>query len=123
MQRLSMLVLVTLVGCSGAPQRATTGPEEAFARQLLRALTRDDTAAWEALLSQRMRSQLGADQASLHDHLAAWRRELLPLAPAIAQADLAVDAAGVVTFSVDGEEPQALASVVLEGGALRLDER
>jgi hypothetical protein len=40
-------------------------------------------------------------------------------------AELAIDATGpepVVTYTADGHDPTALASVVVEGGALHLDE-
>ena len=126
MQRLVGLFLaIAGFGCS-APASATArapapGPANELVGRMLLALETEDTTAWRDLLSAPMRAKL--DDAALHDHLEGWRRDVLPLAAELRGADLAVDEAEhVITYAVDGAEPVALASVVSEGGALRLDE-
>lgn len=136
MFRVSSFVLGIMVAaaCSGGPPHATpqptapatpaVGPAELLVERMLRALETEDVVAWRELLSAQMREKFGSDPAALHDHLMSWRRDVLPIAAQLRGADLAVDATGpepVVTYSADGDAV-ALASVVVEGGDLHLDE-
>ncbi|MDB4961101.1 MAG: hypothetical protein JWP01_1100 [Myxococcales bacterium] len=129
MQRFLLFVSVLLAGCSGGPPRGKpptseaqpTASTRAFVDRMLAALEATDLREWRNLLSERMRSELGNNAASVHDHLAAWRRELLPIARELRAADVAVDALGHVSYTLGGEAQQ-LALVVIEHGALHLDE-
>ena len=137
MLRVFVLFLgITVAACSGGPPRAmpqattvgtapTPGPADLLVERMLRALETEDVVAWRELLSAQMRQRFGSDPAALHDHLMEWRRDLLPLAPTLRHAELAIDATGpeqLVTYSADGRDATALASVVVEGGTLHLDE-
>jgi hypothetical protein len=137
MFRVSSFVLGIMVAaaCSGGPPRATPqattaatpaafGPADLLVERMLRALEAEDVVAWQELLSAQMRARFGPDPAALHDHLMSWRRDVLPIAAQLRDAELAVDATGpepVVTYSADGDAI-ALASVVVEAGDLHLDE-
>src|SRR3954465_11924472 len=133
------LVLAILASCSGSatPRSATEpavaeatpvltqGPADVLVDRMLHALETEDLAAWKDLLSAPMRARLGSDVGALHEHLMSWRRDVLPLASLLRSAELAVDATGpepVVTYAADGRDAVALASVVVEGGTLHLDE-
>ena len=138
MQRCSAFLLAILLGaCSGGPPRstsstvveatpvATPGPADVLVDQMLRALETEDVAAWTDLLSTHTRARLGGDLSAIHEHLMGWRRDVLPLAQLLRSSELAIDATGpepVVTYAADGRDAVALAAVVVEGGALRLDE-
>src|SRR3954469_2149175 len=135
MLRVSALFLTfAVIACSGGPPRSVPGapapvatpapaPADVLVDRMLHALEAEDVVAWRELLSAPMRTRLAGDEAALHDHLMGWRRDVLPLAQTLRHADLAVDdAEHVVTYAADGNEPIALASVVVEGGALYLDE-
>ncbi len=137
MFRVSSFVLGIMVAaaCSGGPPRSTpqatapatpaVGPADLLVERMLRALEAEDVVAWRELLSAQMREKFGSDPAALHDHLMSWRRDVLPIATQLRGAELAVDATGpepVVTYAADGHDAVALASVVLEAGALHLDE-
>ena len=138
MQRCSAFLLAIFVAaCSGGPPRSTPatvleptpvvspGPADVLVDRMLRALETEDIAAWKDLLSSHTRARLGGDIAALHDHLMGWRRDVLPLAQLLRRSELAIDATGpeqVVTYAADGRDAVALAAVVVEGGALRLDE-
>ena len=140
MQRCSAFLLALLVAaCSGGPPRttpatpaeveatpvATPGPADVLVDRMLRALETEDLAAWNDLLSSHTHARLGDDISALHDHLMGWRRDVLPLAQLLRSSELAIDATGpesVVTYAADGRDAVALAAVVVEGGALRLDE-
>jgi len=137
MLRVSVLFLgITVAACSGGPPHSTpqattapatpaVGPADLLVERMLRALETEDLVAWRELLSSQMRARFGADPAALHDHLMSWRRDVLPLATLLRHAELAIDATGpepVVTYAADGRDATALASVVVEGGALHLDE-
>jgi hypothetical protein len=100
-------------------------PADLLVERMLRALETEDVVAWRDLLSAQMRERFGADPAALHDHLMSWRRDVLPIAAQLRTAELAIDASGpepVVTYAADGHDAVALASVVVEAGALHLDE-
>jgi len=133
------LVLAILASCSGSgpprsvPQTSVAeatpvvapGPADVLVSRMLRALETEDLAAWKDLLSAPMRARLGSDISALHEHLMGWRRDVLPLASILRHAELAIDASGpeqVVTYAAEGRDAIALASVVVEGGALHLDE-
>lgn len=138
MQRCSAFLLAILVAaCSGGPPRSTPatvveatpvmtpGPADVLVDRMLRALETEDLSAWKDLLSTHTRARLGGDISALHDHLMGWRRDVLPLAQLLRRSELAIDATGpeqVVTYAADGRDAVALAAVVVEGGALRLDE-
>ncbi len=141
MLRVSLFGLGILVAtaCSGGPPRGgpqaspsspTTAtpagaPADRLVERMLAALETEDVAAWRELLSAPMREKFAADPAALHDHLASWRRDVLPIAAQLRRAEIAVDGTGpepVVTYAADGHDAVALASVVLEAGALHLDE-
>lgn len=138
MPRCSAFLLAILVGaCSGGPPRSTPpvsveatpvvtpGPADVLVDRMLRALETEDMVAWRDLLSSHTRARLGADMGALHDHLMGWRRDVLPLAELLRRSELAIDATGpesVVTYAADGRDAVALAAVVVEGGALHLDE-
>lgn len=139
MLRVSVLLLAILVGaCSGGPPRShsqptlaeatpvvTPGPADELVARMLRALETEDVAAWRDLLSAPMRARFGSDIAAVHDHLMSWRRDLLPIASTLRNAELAIDATGpeqLVTYAADGRDAVALVSVVVESGALHLDE-
>lgn len=138
MQRGSAFLLAILLGaCSGGPPRSTPstvveatpvvtpGPADVLVDRMLRALETEDVAAWKDLLSSHTRARFGEDLAALHDHLMGWRRDVLPLAQLLRRSELAIDDTGperVVTYAADGRDAVALAAVVVEGGALRLDE-
>lgn len=128
---------LAVAACSGGPPRSAPGstapiqatpapgPADVLVGRMLTALETEDVVAWRNLLSAPMRSRLGTDEAALHDHLMGWRRDVLPLAQILRHAELALDATGpeeVVTYAADGRDPIALASVVVEGGVLHLDE-
>jgi hypothetical protein len=133
-----VLAILATVSCSGGPPRsnppstlaevtpvAAPGPADILVDHMLRALETEDLAAWRDLLSAPMRARLGADVGALHEHLLGWRRDVLPLAATLRHAEIAIDATGpepVVTYAADGRDAIALASVVVEGGALHLDE-
>ncbi len=129
--RLVLVSALLLSACSGgssqtpAVEARAVEPARVFVDRLIGALERSDTAQWSELLSERMRLRFGADQAALHQHLVAWRRDLLPLAAELRHADVALETSGrrpLVRYSVLGGESQELALVALEGGALHLDE-
>ncbi len=138
MQRCKAFLLAILVAsCSGGPPRSsqatvveatpvvTPGPADVLVDHMLRALETEDVVAWKDLLSSHTKARLGGDVAALHDHLMGWRRDVLPLAQLLRSSELAIDATGpesVVTYAADGRDAVALAAVVVEGGALRLDE-
>lgn len=138
MQRCSAFLLAILVAaCSGGPPRSTPstvveatpvvtpGPADVLVDRMLHALETEDVVAWKDLLSSHTRTRIGADYAMLHDHLMGWRRDVLPLAQLLRHSEIAVDESGpepVVTYAADGRDAVALAAVVLEDGALRLDE-
>ncbi len=135
MLRVSAFLLgIAAFACSGGPARSgsqataptpAAGPADVLVDHMLRALETEDVAAWRELLSASMRARFGEDPAAIHEHLMSWRRDVLPLAPTLRDAELAIDAVGaeqVVTYAADGRDAIALASVVVEGGALRLDE-
>ncbi len=138
MFRVSAFVLgiMVAVGCSGGPPHSTpqpttatstpaVGPADLLVERMLRALETEDVVAWRELLSEQMRTRFGTDTIAIHDHLMSWRRDVLPIAAQLRDAELAVDATGpepVVTYAADGHDAIALASVVLEAGTLRLDE-
>jgi hypothetical protein len=134
-----MLLLAILVGaCSGGPPRSqsqptlgeatpvvTPGPADQLVERMLRALETEDVTAWRDLLSAPMRARFGSDIGALHDHRMSWRRDVLPIASTLRNAELAIDATGpeqLVTYAADGRDAVALVSVVVEGGALHLDE-
>jgi hypothetical protein len=133
-----MLLAILVAACSGGPPRSnaqptlaeatpvlTPGPADQLVERMLRALETEDLAAWRDLLSAAMRARFGSDIAALHDHLMNWRRDVLPIASTLRGAELAIDATGpeqVVTYAADGRDAVALAAVVVESGALRLDE-
>ncbi len=137
MFRVSSFVLGIMVAaaCSGGPPHSTPqpttavtpagGPADLLVERMLRALEAEDVIAWRELLSSQMRARFGSDPAALHDHLMSWRRDVLPIAAQLRDAELAIDATGpepVVTYSADGHDAIALASVVVEAGDLHLDE-
>lgn len=140
MQRSRAFLLAILLGaCSGGSPRTTPatvveaeatpvvtpGPADVLVDQMLRALETEDVAAWKDLLSSHTRTRLGGDLSAIHDHLMGWRRDMLPLAELLRRSELAIDDTGperVVTYAADGGDAVALAAVVVEGGALRLDE-
>lgn len=138
MIRVSAFVLGILVAaaCSGGPPRGTpqgtaapstpaAAPADLLVEGMLRALETEDVVAWRGLLSAPMREKFAADPAALHDHLMSWRRDVLPIAPQLRDAELAIDDSGperVVTYAAGGHDAVALASVVVEGGALHLAE-
>lgn len=138
MSRVSLcsLAIAVLAACSGGPPRSgppassaqvapAPSPADQFVDRMLRALETEDVVLWRDLLSAPMREKFAADPSALHDHLASWRRDLLPIAAQLRRAELAIDGTGpepVVTYAADGHDAVALASVVLEGGALHLDE-
>ncbi len=136
MKRGAWLVTLILTACSSGPPRSTAQsrpdpnlaaqprPPRAFVDQLIGALEQEDPAAWWRLLSKPMQGRLGSPAAA-HDQLAAWRRDVLPLAPMLRGAEIDVDpsaAQKLITYAVDGAPPVALARVVLEDDVLRLDE-
>jgi hypothetical protein len=132
MQRFLWFVSVLLASCSGGPPRGKPPTSEAqpaastraFVDRMLTALETTDLREWRSLLSERMRSQLGNNAAAVHEHLAAWRRELLPIARGLRSADVALETHGrnaTVSYTLGGESQQ-LAMVVVEHGALHLDE-
>ena len=140
MQRSGAFLLAILLGaCSGGSPRSTPpthveaeatpvvtpGPADVLVDRMLRALETEDVTAWKDLLSSDTRARLGADVGALHEHLMGWRRDLLPLAELLRRSELAIDDTGperLVTYAPDGGDAVALAAVVVEGGALRLDE-
>ncbi len=135
MLRVSAFVLgIAAAACSGGPPRSgsqataptpAAGPADVLVGRMLRALETEDVAAWRELLSATMRVRFGEDPEAIHEHLMSWRRDVLPLAPTLRDSELAVDTVGpdqVITYSADGRDAVALASVVVEGGALLLDE-
>jgi hypothetical protein len=135
MLRVSVFLLgIAVSACSGGPPRSGSpasaptpapGPADVLVDRMLRALETEDVAAWRELLSASMRARFGEDPAAIHEHLMSWRRDVLPLAPALRDAELAIDSVDhdqVITYAADGRDAIALASVVVEGGALRLDE-
>jgi hypothetical protein len=125
MQRFLLFVSVLLAGCSGGPPRGTpptSAPStHVFVDRMLTALERTDLREWRGLLSERMRSELGNNAAAVHDHLAAWRRDVLPIARDLRAADVAVDAYGHLRYTLGGDTQQ-LATVVVENGTLHLDD-
>lgn len=125
-----LLVLVSLAAaCSGgsphpSAEARTSAPARVFVDRMIGALERADADAWSHLLSARIRGRFGADQAALHDHLAVWRRDVLPLAGQLRSAELAVVTSGghaTLRYALDGV-PRELALVAVENGALHLDE-
>ena len=125
------VVLALLVACSGSSSQTpaattrTAAPARTFVDRMLGALEQKDAAAWNELLSERMRARFGQDPAALHDHLVAWRRDLLPLAPELRAAEVSVETSGrrpLIRYAVHGGDAQELALVALEDGALHLDE-
>ncbi len=135
MLRVSAFLLgIAASACSGGPPRSGSqataptpapGPADVLVSRMLHALETEDVAAWRALLSAAMRTRFGDDPGAIHEHLMSWRRDVLPLAPALRDAELALDRVGhdqVITYAADGRDAIALASVVVEGGALHLDE-
>jgi hypothetical protein len=136
MNRGAWLLTLVLTACSSGPPRSSpqhrpdpalasrADLSRAFVDRMLDALERQDQDAWWQLLSARMRERIG-NPATAHDHLATWRRDVLPLAPMLRRADIAVDPDGpqrFVTYAADGAAAEPLALVVLEDGVLRLDE-
>ncbi|MBL0214968.1 MAG: hypothetical protein IPQ07_13915 [Myxococcales bacterium] len=132
----AFLLGITVAACSGGPPRSlppqatsqvtpAPAPADQLVDRMLRALEAEDVLAWRELLSAQMRARFGSDPGALHEHLMGWRRDVLPLAQTLRHAELAIDATGpepVVTYAADGRDAIALASVVVEGGALHLDE-
>ncbi len=135
MLRVSAFLLgIAVAACSGGPPRSGSqasaptpapGPADVLVERMLRALETEDVTAWRSLLSASMLARFGDDPEAIHEHLMSWRRDVLPLAPTLREADLALDEMGpdhVVTYAADGRDAIALASVVVEGGTLHLDE-
>lgn len=132
----AFLLGLFVVACSGGPPRSTPqpttaqvtpapGPADLLVDRMLHALETEDLVAWRELLSAPMRARFAADPGALHEHLMGWRRDVLPLASTLRHAELALDATGpeqVVTYAAEGRDAIALASVVVEGGSLHLDE-
>ncbi|CAN5917257.1 hypothetical protein BH11MYX3_BH11MYX3_06280 [soil metagenome] len=135
MLRVSAFLLgIAAAACSGGPPRSgpqvsaptpAPGPANILVERMLRALETEDVAAWRELLSTSMRARFAEDPAAIHEHLMSWRRDVLPLASALRDAELAIDSVDhdqVITYAADGRDAVALASVVVEGGSLHLDE-
>jgi len=136
MFRVSAFVLgiSVVAACSGGPPRSApqatastpaASPADLLVERMLHALETEDVTAWRELLSSPMREKFAADPAALHDHLMSWRRDVLPIAPQLRGAEIDLDSSGpepVVTYMADGHDAIALASVVVEGGSLHLDE-
>jgi len=126
------LILTMIVACSSpssGPKVSNTTPAQAapdpqtFALRLIDVLERDDLVGWKALLSDNRRARLDDD--TLHMQLETWRRDLLPKAHALRTADYSLDQSGpqhFVLYRAEGREPEALAMVIEEHGALRIDE-
>lgn len=131
----SVIVLAVVAACSApsarheapsAPSSSQVAGDDPMARAfvvaLLDALERDDLAAWDRLQSAERR---GGDEGSRRERLEVWRADVLPLAPTLRRARLQISKVSpqwFVTYQSDGGEPTAIAQVVDEGGALRLDE-
>lgn len=127
--RLRVLVVAWLVaGCGGHSPPTSRTDRDAAARQfgarLIDVLERDDLLGFRELLSARMQ-QAKRSERELLQMFTAWRRELVPYAVALRDADWTVeldDAGPVVRFRAVGRAPEALAHVVDERGELRIDE-
>lgn len=92
--------------------------------RLLDVLERDDLIGFQDLLSARMQERKRSER-ELLAMFTTWRAELVPYAQALRDADWTVahnDARTVVRFRAMGRSPEALAHVVDERGALRIDE-
>ena len=122
------LILASLVACSSPSSPKTAAPAstpapdpQAFALRLIDVLERDDLAGWKAL---RAGAERTTDDA-LHGQLESWRRDLLPKAQALRTATFTLDRSGsqhFVVYTIDGREPETLAVVIEDHGALQIDE-
>lgn len=128
MPRVVLVVLLVAACSGGSPHPSSEArapvPARVFVDRMLVALEQADTDAWRHLLSARLRGRFGTDQAALHDHLATWRRDVLPLAPQLRGAELVVDTTAsrpTLRYAIDGV-PRELALVAVEDGAVHLDE-
>lgn len=121
------LMLSWIVACSSpsAPSKIanTTSPTspdpQAFALHLVDVLEHDDLAGWKALVAKR------ADDDVLRTQLETWRRDLLPKAQSLKTAHFAFEHSGAqhyVVYTISGHEPEALAMVIEDHGALRIDD-
>jgi hypothetical protein len=129
----SLLIALALAACSSpSPQQLANKPPptsssadpRAFALQLVEILERDDLEAWRALLSMRMQHRMD-DDGELRRQLDIWRHELVPRAHELRASRYSLDTSGpqhFVIYQAEGKHPEALAKVVEERGALRLDE-
>jgi hypothetical protein len=106
------------------PPTSSSADPRAFALQLIDILERDDLEAWRDLLSTRMQRRMDDDD-ELRRQLNVWRHELVPRAHELRAANYSLDRTGpqhFVIYQSEGKHPEALAKVVEERGALRLDE-
>lgn len=90
---------------------------------MLDVLERDDLIGFRDLLSARMQERKRSER-ELLQMFTTWRAELIPYAQALRDADwtVAYGETPIVHFRAMGRSPEALARVVDERGALRIDE-
>lgn len=122
LRALIVALAIPVSGCGGHSPPASRVDRDAarqFGARLIDVLERDDVSGFQDLLSSRLKT------ADVEQRFASWRRELVPYAQALRDAEWTVavgDAGQVVRFRAMGRSPEALVSVVDERGALRIDE-
>lgn len=126
LRALIVAIAIPVSGCGGhspPASRTEQAAAQVFGARLIDVLERDDLIGFRDLLSARMQERKRSER-ELVEMFTTWRAELVPYAQALRDADwtVAYGETPIVHFRAMGRSPEALARVVDERGALRIDE-